>query len=101
MKEPEEKEQVDENAIPLPCIECYNDYVVILRDVITSTIQLSVSTRLPTGVVVGIAPDSKISIGDHVRFNESMAVLKEADYPGYDPGSLTVISEKWLLYKLP
>ena len=100
MKDPgvsESKERV--SSIPL--ISCYNDYVVILRDIMTSTIQLSASVHLPTGIVVGVTPDSKISIGDHVRFLDSMATIKEANYPGYDDGSLTVISEKWVLYKLP
>lgn len=86
---------------PIFPIEACNDYVVIVRDKMSSTIQVSDNVMMPTGIIVGTNPDSKIHIGDHVRFTDAMAVSKDASYPDYDGISLVVVAEKYVLFKLP
>ena len=103
MQAPEADAETSPYGPPYATISCYNDYVVIYRDTMTSTIQLACVSKLPTGIVVGIGPEIKsgVNLGDHVRFQDTMVLLKETDYPGYPVGSLVVVPDRAILFRLP
>ena len=82
-------------------ISVYGDNVIIIRDVVSSTIALTSQSLLPSGLVVGAPLASTVHVGDRVRFNDTMIASKDCEHPAYPGVKLTVISSKYIFYKLP